>query len=98
MKIYGIKCREVMACPGSWAIVAEAMVAEADGSETYVMVQEYDTLEMTVSKQSLYSFLAENGSEPAVEFLEEYTTVKDAKGSVYAPVFDKLRKVIKMLG
>ena len=97
MKIYGIKAKEVMACPGSWAIVAEAEVMEKDGSTTYVLAQEYDTIELTVSKQSLYSFLVEDGEEPAVEFSEEYTAWKDAKASAYAGVFDKLKKVLKML-
>lgn len=98
MKIYGIKCKEVMGCPGSWAVVAEAEVREADGRVTYVLAQEYDTLELTVSDRSLYAFLAENGDEPVVEFAEEYTAWKDAKGSAYAEVFEKLKKVMKMLG
>lgn len=100
MKIYGIKCREVMACAGSWAVVAEAEVEtdSANRDTVYVTVQEYDGLEMTVSKESLYAFLAGNAKEPAGGFLEEYTTVKDAKASAYAEVFAKLRKVMKMLG
>ena len=98
MKIYGIKCREIMACPGSWAVVAEAEVGETDGSITYVLAQEFDTTELTVSKQSLYSFLVEDGAEPAVEFSEEYTAWKDAKASGYWSVFEKLRKVMKMTG
>jgi hypothetical protein len=98
MYIYGIKAKSVMACAGSWAEVAEASVGLPDGSEVYVLAQEFDTTELTVSKQSLYSFLAEDGSEPAVEFVEEYTAWKDAKGSEYWPVFEKLKKVIKMLG
>ena len=97
MKIMGIKVKEVMGCPGSWAIVSEAEV-EKDGEILYVLAQEYDTLELTVSKQSLYSFLVENGEEPAVEFSEEYTAWKDAKESAYWPVFERLRKVLKMTG
>ena len=97
MKIYGIKAKRVLACAGSWADVAEASV-DVGGKTLYVMAQEYDTVELTVSKQSLYAFLAEDGAEPAVEFLEEYTAWKDAKASEYAPVFDKLKKVLKMLG
>ena len=97
MKIYGIKAKEFMACPGSWAVVAEASV-DVGGETLYVLAQEFDTVELTVSKQSLYSFLVEDGAEPAVEFLEEYTEWKDAKVSGYWPVFDKLKKVLKMLG
>ena len=98
MSIVCIKAKKVMACPGSFAYVSEAEVAESDGSYTYVMAQEYDTIEITVSKQSLYSFLAEYGEEPAVEFLEEYTSWKDAKASAYADVIAKLGKAVRMLG
>ena len=97
MKIIGMKAKEVMACAGAWAVVAEAEV-DAGGEVVYVLAQEYDTLELTVSKQSLYSFLCEDGAEPAVEFLEEYTAWKDAKASGYAAVFEKLKKELKMLG
>ena len=96
MKIYGIKAREVMACAGSWALVAEASV-DVGGETVYVLAQDYDGLELTVSKKSLYAFLVEDGAEQDVEFLEEYTTWKDAKASVYAGVFDKLKKVLKMM-
>ena len=98
MKIYGIKAKEIMACAGSWAVVAEAAVAEDDGSETYVLIQEYDGTEYTVSKQSVYSYLAENGAEPAVEFLEEYTSWKDAQASAYVEVFRTLKGIMKKLG
>lgn len=98
MGIVTIKAKKVFACPGSWAYVSEAMVETAEGETLYVMAQEYDTTEITVSKDSLYAFLAEDGDEPAVEFLEEYTTWKDAKASAYADVIAKLKKVLGMLG
>lgn len=98
MKIYGIKAKEVLACAGSWAQVAEAAVETDDGGEVYVLVQIYAGLELTVSKQSLYSYLVENGEEPAVEFLEEYTKWSDMKDSAYAEVFKILRSVLKKLG
>ena len=98
MKIYGIKAKEVMACAGSWAVVAEAEVGLEDGSVVSVLAQEFDTIELTVSTQSLYGFLVENGAEPTVDISEEYTAWKDAKASEYAGVFDKLKKVLKMLG
>ena len=96
MKIYGIHGKRVFACAGSWAYVVEAGVDLPDGSNVYVTVQDYDGMELTVSKESMYGFLVCNGEEPA-EFLEEYRTWKDAKGSAYAPVFEKLKKVLKML-
>ena len=98
MKIYGIKCREVMACAGSWAVVAEAEVEIENGEEIYVTAQEYDGLELTVSKQSLYAFLVGNGQAPAEEFVEEYRAWKDTKESAYAEVFARLKKVMKMMG
>ena len=97
MKIYGIKAKRVNACAGNWADVSEAAV-DVGGETVYVLAQEYDTTELTVSKQSLFAFLAEDGSEPAVEFSEEYTAWKDAKVSESWPVIDKLKKVLKMLG
>lgn len=97
MRIIGIKAKEVMACAGAWAVIAEAEV-EVDGESVYVLAQEYDTLELTVSKKSVYSFLVEEGDAPFVDFLEEYTAWKDAKESEYWPVFEKLKKVMKMLG
>ena len=99
MRIVEIKAKKVFACAGSWALLAEAFVVNDDESEVYVMIQEYDGLEMTVSKKSVYGFLAGNDPEPeGMEFMEEYTVAKDAKGSAYAAVFDQLKKVIKMLG
>ena len=97
MKIIGIKAKKVMACPGSWAIIAEAEV-EVDGESVYVLAQEYDTLELTVSKKSVYSFLVEEGDAPFVDFLEEYTEWEAMKGSAYAGVFEKLEEVMDMLG
>ena len=100
MKIYGIRCREVMACAGSWAVVAEAEV-ETDTPKrgtVYVTIQEYDGTEYVVGEQSLYAFLAANGPAPEKGFLEEYRTLKDAKTSAYADVFVKLRRAMKMLG
>ena len=100
MKIYGIRCREVMACAGSWAVIAEAEVeTDSPNRDTvYVTVQEYDGTEYVVGEQSLYAFLAANGPAPEKAFLEEYRTLKDAKASAYAGVFMKLRRAMKMLG
>lgn len=98
MGIVTIKAKQVFAGPGSWALVTEAMVEDKDDGTVYVMAQEYDTTEITVSKQSLYAFLAEDGEEPAVDFMEEYTEWKDAKASKYADVIAKLKKVMGMLG
>lgn len=100
MKIYGIKCKEVMGCAGSWAVIAEAAVeSDSPNRDTvYVTVQEYDGTEYVVSKESLYAFFAEDGDEPAEVFMENYQTLKDAKTSAYAEVFMKLRRVMKMLG
>lgn len=97
MKVYGIRCKEVMACAGSWAVVAEAAVEE-DGKEVYVMIQEYDGTEYVVTDKSLYDFLAGDGDEPNAEFLEEHTTWKEAQGSAYAGVFKMLKGVMKKLG
>lgn len=99
MKIYGIRGREVMACPGSWAYIAEAEVEEDDGSETYVTAQTYaEGLELTVSKESVYGFMVVGVGDPVENFIEEYTTWSSAKESKYADVFKKLKSVMNMLG
>lgn len=99
MKIYGIRGREVLACAGSWAYVAEAEVEEDNGSETYVTAQIYaEGLELTVSKQSVYGFTVVGVGDPVEKFMEEYTTWGGAKESAYADVFKKLKSVINMLG
>ena len=97
MKIYEIKCRKVFAEPGQYAYIAEAQVEE-DGTDVFVAIQEYDGLDMTVSKQGMYDFLCGDGGDPAEEFLEEYTAIDDAADSAYAEVFRKLVNVIEMLG
>ena len=101
MKIYGIKCREIMVCAGSWATIAEAEVeTDTPNRDTvYVTVQEYDGQDFSVSTKSLFDFIVGEGSEPADgDFLEEFSTLKEAKASVYAGVYEKLRKAMKMLG
>lgn len=96
MKIYEIKSRKVFANPG-YACIAEAEVEESDGSTTFVAIQDYNGLDMTVSKQSMYNFLCGDGGDPAEKFLEEYTSVEGASESEYAEVFRKLVDVIGML-
>ena len=98
MSIIEIKAKKIIACPGSWAWAAEARVNTGEGCEVFVTVNYYDTEVYSVSKQSVYAYLAEDGEEPANELLEEYASYKEAKESAYAEVFGQLRKVIKMLG
>lgn len=97
MKIYEMKCRKVFAVPDGYVYIAEANVEEADGSDTYVAVQKYEGLDMTVSKQSMYAFLCGDAADPAEEFLEEYRTIDEASESAYAEVFRKLVEMIGML-
>ena len=98
MKIFQIKAKKVFAGPCSMAYIAEAGVDTDDGKTVYVAVQEYDGVAMTVAKDSVYAFLAEDGAKPDNDWLETYGTLKEAKESAYAPVMMQLRKVIKMLG
>ena len=98
MKIYSIKASKVGAPPCMVACVAEAAVETDEGGMVYVVIQEYDGLDMTVSKNSVFDFLAGDGKEPATDFLESYGSLKEAKTSVYAPVMLQLRKAIRMLG
>ena len=100
MKIYGIKCKEIMACIcGGWATIAEAEVETQEHGTVYVTVQEYDGQDFSVSTKSLFDFIIDEGDEPADgDFLEEFSTLKEAKASEYAKVYEKLRKVMKMTG
>ena len=98
MKIYGIKAREIMACAGSWARVAEVALDDDDYKDVYVMAQEYNGLELTVSRKSLYSFMVEDDGSPDVDVMEQYTTWSAAKDSKYAEIFKVLKTTLKMLG
>ena len=99
MYIGKIIAKNVFAGPGNMALVAEAVVENDAGEVVYVTIQDYEGTEYTVSKQSVYEFLAGSQEEPASEFLEEYLKFGvEAKASAYAEVFAKLKRVIKMLG
>ena len=100
MKIYGIRCKEIMACMcGGWATIAEAEVETQEQGTVYVTVQEYDGQDFSVSTKSLFDFIIDEGDEPADgDFIEEFSELKKAKESAYAKVYEKLRKVIKMMG
>ena len=98
MRIYGIRCREVMACAGSWVLIAEAAVEIEGGREVYVTAQEYEGYALTVSDRSVYNFIVGNVGEPVEEFSEEYSTWKASQESRYAEVFKKLKSALKMLG
>lgn len=98
MTIYSIKSTKVMACAGSWAYVAEAMVDLPDGETVYVTANDYEELALTVAGKSVYAFLVGAEEDPVEDIREEYGSWKDAKASEYADVFDKLRKTLKMLG
>lgn len=91
-----IKATQVMACPGSFALIAEAVLAE-DGKEVFVCYQSYDTEEYVVAKQSVYHYMAEDGKDPA-EITEEYTSLAEAKKSGYGKTFAMLNRLVKKLG
>ena len=99
MEINGIKAKKVFAGPGSYALVAEAEVYDQEKDVfVFATVQSYSGEEYSIQKESVYDFLAGEGSAAVSEFLESYHTYRDAKESGYAEVFEKLRKVLKMLG
>ena len=61
MEIIEMKAKKISAGPGSWAFVAEAVVATAGQADAFVTVQDYDGMtEYTVSEKSVYAFLAED--------------------------------------
>ena len=91
-----VKATQVMACPGSFALIAEAVLAE-DGNEVFVCYQSYDTEEYVVAKQSVYHYMAEDGKDPA-EITEEHTSLAEAKKSRYGKTFAMLNRLVKKLG
>lgn len=92
-----VKAKKVMACPGSFALVAEAVLYE-EGKEVYLTYQLYDTEEFTVSNESVYNYLAEDGPAPKEEVSEEYTRLADAKKTRYGKTFEMLRRMCGKLG
>lgn len=91
-----VKATQVMACPGSMALIAEAVLRE-DGREVFVCYQSYDTEEYVVAKDSVYHYMAEDGKTPA-EITEEHTSLAEAKKSAYGKTFVMLHNLVKKLG
>lgn len=91
-----IKATQVMACPGSMALIAEAVLHE-DGKDIYVCYQSYDTEEYVTAKQSVFHYMAEDGKNPA-EIIDEYTSLAEAKKSRYGKTFAMLNSLVKKLG
>ena len=92
-----IKATQVMACPGSWALIAEAELLE-DGKTVYVTYQSYDTEEYTVSKSSVYDYMTGEDESDATPVDEEYTSLKEAKATKYGKTFAMLNRLVKKLG
>ena len=97
MGIIGIRAKKIFAGPGTWAWLAEALVKDGRDEELYAAVHYYDGEDYTVSRQSLYDFLAEDGDRMVSDYLEVYDDYEDAKKSEYAEIFARLRSVIDML-
>ena len=92
-----IKATQVMACPGSWALVAEAELLE-NGKTIYVTYQSYDTEEYTVSKSSVYDYLTGEDESVPDPVDEEYTSLSAAKKTKYGKTFAMLNRLVKKLG
>ena len=96
MMIHGMKAKKIGAGPEE-AYVAEAEVENGE-EVVYVTVQMYDGEECTVSRDSVYGFLADDADEPAADFIEEYEDLDDAiSNSEYGEVFRKLGNAIDEL-
>ena len=66
--------------------------------EVYLTYQLYDTEEFTVSSESVYDYLVEDGPAPKEEVSEEYTKLADAKKTRYGKTFEMLRRMCGKLG
>lgn len=97
MTIEGIKAKKVGAGPES-AYVAEAEVKDGYDETVFVTLQMYDGEECTVSRESVFAFLAEDKGEPVTEFLEEYEDLDTAiEESDYGDIFEELANAIDAL-
>lgn len=93
-----LKAKKVMACPGSFALVAEAVLRE-NGEDVYLTYQLYDTEEFTVSKDSVYNYLTGEGEASGDPVDEEYLSLAQAKReSKYGKVFEMLKRTAGKLG
>ena len=98
MKIEELRATRITACPGGLIWAAEAMLYGEGMKKVFVTYAEDDIGEhFTVAAESVYDFLVNNLDE-APEFAEEYEEQKDAKKSVYGPVFAYLRKTARSMG
>ena len=97
MSITEMKAKKVMAGPGAFVRIAEALVEDPERS-VYVTVQYYDGEEYSVADKSVYAFLDEDGAEPVEKLLEEYDSKDAAAESEYAEVFRVLCGMIEKLG
>ena len=96
MNIHEVRVAKVACCGG------EVMVGEVTfnflGQELHATAQEYDGTQLTVSKGSVYDFLAGDGTEPVDEFMFEFNSWAEAEtegDSNYAHVaFEVLERVM----
>ena len=97
LNVWEVRGKKSFAGPGTWGYDAEAKVVNEQDEEVFVHVNAYDMFRhYTVSKVSVYDFMTTDDVEAPekVEYLEEYETVADAKGSLYWKVFELLNKVV----
>ena len=98
MNIVEIKAKKIFAGDEGYALVGEATITDSDGNEVFVSGQIFNGSDLTVSKQSMYRALAEDGADPAEDFLEEYSSFDDAEKSEYADAFRAVRNAVAILG
>lgn len=96
MTINSIKTAKVFAGPGKYAYVAEAEM-ERDGKILYATIQEHNGEDCTVSKDSMFAFIAEDGADPAEEFIAEYKSADEAKAGEYGAAFCAALAVMDIL-
>ena len=90
-----IRGKKTMAEPGVFGYDAEAAVSGPDGKEVYVCVNSFDSeRQYMVSRTSVYDYMAGDGDEPDMDFVEEYETFEDTKESAYRGVFELLDCIV----
>lgn len=96
MYIVEIRARIKTVCAASEICFGEIELSVPKIGPLFVTVLKDDITHYSVSKTSVYDYMADISNKPA-KLLEEYSTLAAAKTSKYAKYFQILKKVLKDL-
>ena len=94
MYIVQIRARIKTVCAASEICYGEIELALPKGKYLYVTVLEDELTHFSVSKESVYDYISDEGKK-APKLLEEYTAWTKAKTSKYAEYFKIIKRNLK---